>query len=128
MIRSLVTFARTDAAARRSGSRQYRFSPLGHDLPLYGAPRTETEITHFAEPVNVPLALTRGHLARHLDLYYGDQADGAPASATGPTTVATGPILEARDLTKSYPLGETTVDALRFEMIGLRMLVAPDSM
>jgi putative ABC transport system ATP-binding protein len=41
------------------------------------------------------------------------RADRAPESVPGPATIATGPILEGRALTKSYPLGETTVDALR---------------
>jgi putative ABC transport system ATP-binding protein len=44
------------------------------------------------------------------------RAEISPDPATvapDPATVATGPILEARELTKSYPLGETTVDALR---------------
>jgi putative ABC transport system ATP-binding protein len=37
----------------------------------------------------------------------------APTAAPTPAPTAAGPILEARALTKSYPLGETTVDALR---------------
>ena len=41
------------------------------------------------------------------------RADGAPQIVPRPAAVATGPILEGRTLTKSYPLGETTVDALR---------------
>jgi putative ABC transport system ATP-binding protein len=36
-----------------------------------------------------------------------------PTTAAAPATAATTTILEARGLTKAYPLGETTVDALR---------------
>jgi hypothetical protein len=48
-----------------------RFNPLGTDTPLYGTPETEEEISHLAEPVNVPLPLKRRRLKAHLDEYYG---------------------------------------------------------
>ena len=35
----------------------YTFDPLGLDQPLFNRPRTETDISHLAEPVNVPEAL-----------------------------------------------------------------------
>ena len=39
----------TDASGRK-----FRFNPLGADLPLFRWPSTETQITHLAEPANVP--------------------------------------------------------------------------
>ncbi|MEK1888226.1 MAG: hypothetical protein AAAB35_11775 [Phyllobacterium sp.] len=43
----------SDAAGRR-----FRFSPLGADIQLFRRPRTETDISHLADPVNVPEPLT----------------------------------------------------------------------
>lgn len=44
-------------------SRRFRFHPLGLDAPLFSRPETETEVTHLAEPINVPLPITIRRLA-----------------------------------------------------------------
>ena len=41
-----------------SDTRHFRLHPLGLDMPLCAKPETETDISHLAEPVNVPLLLT----------------------------------------------------------------------
>lgn len=43
----------SDAAGRR-----FRFNPLGADIQLFRRPRTEIDISHLADPVNVPEPLT----------------------------------------------------------------------
>ncbi|MBL8428664.1 MAG: hypothetical protein JNJ95_02055 [Dechloromonas sp.] len=47
------------ASARPATTRPgfYTFDPLGLDQPLFNRPRTETDISHLAEPINVPEAL-----------------------------------------------------------------------
>jgi hypothetical protein len=37
----------------------FRFHPLGLDAPLFSLPKTEQEITHLAEPINVPMPISR---------------------------------------------------------------------
>ena len=37
-----------------ASGRKFRFDPLGADQPLFRRPITETQVTHIAEPVNVP--------------------------------------------------------------------------
>ncbi|MEN8377068.1 MAG: hypothetical protein ABFS34_16715, partial [Gemmatimonadota bacterium] len=69
--------------AFRAGPRRYRVSPLNHDLPLYNRPLAEDDITHLAEPDNVPWPLSRRRLASHLDRHYGEP--GGLLQGAGPS-------------------------------------------
>ena len=46
--------------------RRFRFSPLGNDMQLFNQPETEDEMTHLAEPQNVPGPISRGAAAANL--------------------------------------------------------------
>lgn len=52
---------------------RYFISPLGCNTPLYTHPVTEDQITHLAEPINVPDPISRLRLRENLADYYGDQ-------------------------------------------------------
>ncbi len=50
---------------------RYFFSPLQHDMPLFNKPVIEEEITHLAEPLNVPHLIGRRVMDKELLAYYG---------------------------------------------------------
>lgn len=69
---------RTEAVAvsrsplvEHADGRRFRFDALGADTPLFGQRRTQVEITHLAEPYDVPLPLGRRFLGDHIGAYYG---------------------------------------------------------
>lgn len=80
------------ATARPATTRPgfYTFDPLGLDQPLFNRPRSETDISHLAEPINVPEALHWRDLHAELearrqaitdgedpdDRYFADDAGG----------------------------------------------------
>jgi hypothetical protein len=51
--------------------RRYMFSPLGNNTQLFTFPETEDEVTHLAEPVNVPNPISRRMLDAYTSRYYG---------------------------------------------------------
>jgi hypothetical protein len=54
------------------GDRQhFFFSPLGNNMPLFTNPEPEEEITHLAQPINVPEPISRRVLDAYLESYYG---------------------------------------------------------
>lgn len=55
---------------------RFMFSPLGINTPLFTSPETEDEITHLAEPINVPEPISRRVLDAYLADYYGVGEDG----------------------------------------------------
>ena len=84
----LQAYARSASPCPRQGPRRYRASPLGHDLPLYNRPLAEDDISHLAEPDNVPLPLSRRRLAAHLARYYGTRANAlAPLDNPAPSLI-----------------------------------------
>lgn len=69
----LQAYPLTDSPAVLVDDRRFFFSPLGHDAPLFTRPEAEDDITHLAEPINVPDPIGRRILDAYLDLYYGEQ-------------------------------------------------------
>lgn len=57
---------------------RYTFNPLGLDTPLFNNPRTEKEISHLADEINLPVMLRRKALSTDLERC------SEPLSTTGP--------------------------------------------
>jgi hypothetical protein len=53
------------------GPHCFTFSVLGNDTPLYNRPQPETEPTHIAEPINLPIPIRRRAFEAHKSDYYG---------------------------------------------------------
>jgi hypothetical protein len=67
----LRAYSLTNSPAFRVDAHRYMFSPLGNNLQLFNRPETEDQITHLAEPINVPMPIGRHVLGEYLDDYYG---------------------------------------------------------
>ena len=78
----LGAYPLTKSPAFQLDAHRFLFHPLGFGTPLFTNPVTEDEITHLAEPINVPAPITRRVLDAYLPQYYGDGAsvsiDGVP--------------------------------------------------
>ena len=64
---------RSDAFAL--AARRFTFDPLGADVTLWNAPLTERELTHLAEPINVPGRISRRALHEDLRRDASDHPD-----------------------------------------------------
>lgn len=76
----LGDYSVTDGQPYRFDSRRYLFDPLGKDIQLFNHTEPESEITHLAEPVNVPMRISRRLLDRSLHTYYGVDDKGRAKS------------------------------------------------
>lgn len=84
----LTAYRHTRSPAVRVDDRRYLISPLGHPLPLFTNPQTEDEITHLAEPINVPDPIRRRVMADRLPLYCATRQTVADAvDNTDPSVV-----------------------------------------
>ncbi len=80
----LDAYSLTNSPAFAVDDRRFMFSPLGHNMPLFTKPETEEEITHLAEPINVPDPIKRRVLDKYFDQYYGSDKSIFLSFATVP--------------------------------------------
>ncbi|HSB10216.1 MAG TPA: hypothetical protein VLM38_12085 [Blastocatellia bacterium] len=64
-------FPLTESPAYRLDGHRWLFDALGKDTQLFNKPEPEVEISHLAEPINVPIALSRRTVDRGKEDYYG---------------------------------------------------------
>ena len=69
----LDAFTLRRSPAFRVDDQRFLFSPLGNNQQLFARPQSEADITHVAEPLNVPEPISRRVLDRYLAQYYGPQ-------------------------------------------------------
>jgi hypothetical protein len=69
----LGAYPLTDSPAFQLDAHRFLFHPLGYDTQLFTNPATEDEVTHLAEPINVPDPISRRVLDTYLSQYYGEQ-------------------------------------------------------
>ena len=73
----------TDSPAFQVDAARFTFDPLGRSLPIYNDPVTEDEITHLAEPINVPMPIGRRRLKANLADYYSPVKNASICIVTG---------------------------------------------
>jgi hypothetical protein len=87
----LESYPLEDAAARAAAPAdgRYFFHPLGLDVPLFNPPQTETDITHLATEIDMPMPLRRRPLFDELEARRATVAAGGTAQGTyfGPAPV-----------------------------------------
>lgn len=69
----LDAYSLTRSPAFRIDDERFIVGPLGNDMQLFTRPQSETDITHLAEPINVPEPISRRVLHSDLPSYYGPQ-------------------------------------------------------
>lgn len=67
----LDSYGLTNAPAFKVDALRYKFDALGKDIALYNYQEPEKEITHLAQPVNVPMPISRLVMHHYLADYYG---------------------------------------------------------
>lgn len=68
----LGAYSLTESPSFQLDANRFLFHPLGYDTQLFTNPVTEDEVTHLADPINVPDPISRRLLKEYLAQYYGD--------------------------------------------------------